>query len=141
MIDVSNVVLRHIREAVTAIYTDCTCLSYNPDTISEYPCVTVSEMDNYTYEESLDDSNAEHHAVVVFEVNVYSNNSQGAKTEAKKIMNIADNTMLGLRFTRTLKTELPNRDRSIYRIYCRYKAIVGTDFASGSDTINQVYRR
>lgn len=141
MIDISNVVLRHIREAVTSEYANCECLSYNPDTISAYPCVTVSEMDNYTYEESLDDSNSEHHAVVVFEINAYSNNSAGTKSEAKKIMNIVDNTMLGLRFTRTLKTELPNKDRSVYRVYARYKAVVSAGTDIGGDTIHQVYRR
>lgn len=141
MIDISNIVLREVRTAVTAVYTDCECLSYNPDTISQYPCVTVSEMDNYTYEESLDDLNSEHHAVVVYEVSAYSNSSSGAKTEAKKIINIVDDTMLGMRFTRMLKTEAPNKDRSVYRIYARYRAIVSEAFVSGGDTIHQVYRR
>ena len=141
MVDVINVILRHVKNAVTAEYQDCECLSYNPDSISKYPCVTVSEMDNYTYEESLDNENKEHHAVVVVELNAYSNSTEGAKTQAKKIMNIADNTMLGLRFVRTMKTEVPNRDRSVYRIYARYKAVVSEEFVDGGDTIHQVYRR
>lgn len=141
MIDVSNIVLREVRTAVTAVYSDCECLSYNPDTISKYPCVTVSEMDNYTYEESLDDTNAEHHAVVTFEVNAYSNNSQGSKAEAKKIFNLADNAMLGIKFTRLLKTEAPNKDRSVYRIYARYRGIVSEGYTANGDTVHQIYRR
>lgn len=141
MIDIANVILREVKEAVQTVYTDCNCISYNPDTISTYPCVTVVEKDNYTYTASQDDSSSENHATVVFEVQVYSNNSQGKREEAKKILNLADEAMLKCNFTRTVKSELPNVDRSVYRLYARYRAVVARSTDINGNTVHQVYRR
>ena len=141
MIDISNVILREIKTAVQTTYPDCQCLSYNPDTISKYPCVTVVQKDNYMYDGSLDDRNVEHHANVVFEVQVYSNNSQGKREEAKKILNIADKAIVGCNFTRSLTSELPNVDRGVYRLYARYRAVVAEGVDINGNTVHQIYRR
>lgn len=142
MIDVSNVILRKIKAAVTATYQDAEILSYDPDSITSYPCVTVVEHDNYTHVRSLDNTLAEHNANVVFEINVYTNAQDGRRTQAKDIVGIVDNVMLGNKFTREMLNPLPNIDKSVYRMYARYSAIVGADETDGNgDTINRIYRR
>lgn len=141
MIDIANVILRIVKDAVQAQYSDCDVLSYNPDVISKFPCVTVVEKDNYTYTGSQDDTSSENHARVVFEIQAYSNNTSGKKEEAKKLLALADEAMLGSNFTRQLKTELPNADRSVYRLYASYTAVVAKGVNINGDTVHQIYRR
>lgn len=141
MIDIANVMLRIVKEAVQAQYPNCDVLSYNPDTISKFPCVTVVEKDNFVYRRSQDNISSENHAEVVFEVQVYSNSTDGKKQEAKKILSLADEAMLNSNFTRTLKSELPNADRSVYRLYASYTAIVAQSVEINGDTVHQIYRR
>lgn len=142
MIDISNVVLRKIRDAVIAVYETADVLSYDPDSITSYPCVSVVEYDNYTHRESLDTEAVERNAHVVYEINVYTNNSNGKRAEAKAIMNIVDNVMVANKFTREFLRPVPNIDRSVYRMYARYTGIVGADAMDGNgDTINRIYRR
>ena len=141
MIDIANVILRIVKEAVQTQYPNCNVLSYNPDVISEFPCVTVVEKDNSVYERSQDNISSENHATVTFEIQAYSNNSSGKKEEAKKLLALADEAMLSSNFTRTLKSELPNADRSVYRLYASYRAIVAKGVDVNGDTVHQIYRR
>ena len=141
MIDIANVMLRVVKEAVQAEYPNCDVLSYNPDTISKFPCVTVVEKDNFVYRRSQDNTSSENHAEVVIEVQAYSNSTAGKKQEAKKLLSLADEAMLNSNFTRTLKTELPNTDRSVYRLYASYTAVVAKPVEINGNTVNQIYRR
>lgn len=141
MIDIANVILREVTEAVQAEYSNCDVLSYNPDVISKFPCVTVVEKDNSTYRRSQDNTSSENHAELVYEIQAYSNNSSGKKEEAKKILALADEAMLSNNFTRTLKSELPNADRSVYRLYASYTAIASKGTDINGNTVHQIYRR
>lgn len=142
MIDVSNVVLRIVKEAVTAQFPDCYFTTSNPDSVTKNRVISMTELDNYTYRGSLDDRGVEHHANVPFQFDVYSNNTNGKKEEAKAMMNLLDEALTSNRFTRTMCKPTPNIDRSYYRITARYEAIVAKDFTDGNgDTINQIYRR
>ena len=84
---------------------------------------------------------AEHHAEVQYAVNVYSNKQTGAKLEAKAIMNIADNAMQGMKFWRTMTRQVPNVDRTIYRLIARYRAVVGEPTQVGDDLVFQMYQK
>ncbi len=141
MIDIANVVLREVTEAVQAEYPNCDVLSYNPDVISKFPCVTVVEKDNSTYRRSQDNMSSENHAEVVYEIQAYSNSTEGKKQEAKKLLSLADEVMLNSNFTRQLKTELPNKDRSVYRLYASYTAVVAKPVEINGNTVHQIYRR
>ena len=142
MIDISNVIVKKVRTAVTAVYQDAYVVSTNPDSISTYPCIAVVEYDNYTYERSLDNTAAEHHANVVYEINVYTNNADGKREQAKDIIKIVDTVMINNLFTRDLLRPMPNADRSVYRMYARYKGVVGSGETDAlGNTIHQMYRR
>lgn len=142
MIDVENLVIDTISKALKAsAYSNTLLVSDYTDAPSSFPCVSVIESDNYTYRRTQDDDLKEHHTNVMYEVNVYSNKTSGAKTEAKKIMEIVDSTFQNIKFTRTVKQAIPNRDKSVYRIVARYEAVIGEGFKQGNDTIYQVYRR
>jgi len=125
MIDIENKVLSVVREAVLAEYPNASVYGEYIDVPESFPCVTVTEDTNYTYVYSKDEQLMEHHAEVQYAVNVYSNLQTGAKLEVRKIMGIADNAMQSMKFWRTMSRQVPNVDRSIYRMIARYRAVVG----------------
>lgn len=141
MIDVENLVIDTISKAVKVSYPNALIISEYTDSPSSFPCVSVIEADNYTYRKTQDNDLKEHHTSVMYEVNVYSNKTKGSKTEAKKIMEIVDSSFQNMKFTRTIKQPIPNKDKTIYRIVARYEAVIGEGFKRGNDTIYQVYRK
>ena len=142
MIDVENLVIDTISKALKAsAYSSTLVVSDYTDTPSSFPCVSVIEADNYTYRRTQDDDLKEHHTSVMYEVNVYSNKTSGSKSEAKKIMEIVDTTFQNMKFTRTVKQAIPNRDKTIYRIVARYEAVIGEYQTIGQNKVYQVYRR
>ena len=142
MIDVENLVVDTISKALKAsAYSSTLLVSEYTDTPSSFPCVSIIEADNSVYSRTQDNDLKEHHINVMYEVNVYSNKTSGKKTEAKKILNIVDTAFQNIKFTRTFKNSVPNKDKSIYRIVARYEAVIGEEQTIGSDKIYQVYRR
>jgi hypothetical protein len=66
----------------------------------------------------------ERHAVLMYQVDVYSNRVYGKKTECRKIMAEIDDAMAGMGFTRTTMTPVPNmNDATIYRLTARYTVL------------------
>ena len=102
-------------------------------TPAKFPCLTLVESDNYTYEKSLTAKTKEHHAWLVYDANAYSNLVTGAKQECQAIMNLVDEEMLSMGFVRMFCTQTRNEDNRIYRMTARYRAVVSED--------HQVYRK
>lgn len=141
MIDIENKVLSVVREAVLAQYPTASVYGEYIDVPASFPCVTVTEDTNYTYVYSKDDSVAEHHAEVQYAINVYSNLETGAKLQARAVLKVADDAMQGMKFWRTMTRQVPNVDRTIYRVIARYHAIVGEPRHDGDDLVYQIYQR
>lgn len=142
MIDVENLVIDTIKKALlTSQYSNTNVASTYNDTPSEFPCVSVIEMDNYTYRRTQDNDLMEHHTNLMYEVNVYSNKASNSKAEAKAIMEIVDTAFQNIKFTRTFKQPIRNRDKSVYRIVARYEAVVGEEQTIDGNKVYQVYRR
>lgn len=141
MIDIENKVLSVVREAVLAQYPTASVYGEYVEVPASFPCVTVTEDTNYTYVYTKDEQLAEHHAEVQYAVNVYSNKQTGAKLEAKAIMSIADNAMQGMKFWRTMTRQVPNVDRTIYRLIARYRAVVGEPTQVGNDLVFHMYQK
>lgn len=141
MIDIENKVLSVVREAILAQYPTASVYGEYVEVPASFPCVTVTEDTNYTYVYTKDEQLAEHHAEVQYAVNVYSNKQTGAKLEAKAIMNIADNAMQGMTFWRTMTRQVPNVDRTIYRLIARYRAVVGEPTQVGDDLVFHMYQK
>ena len=141
MINIENKVFNDIATALTTEYPNISVVSEYVDTPNTFPCVTIVEDDNSVHQNSLDNTNVEHHANLMYSVNVYSNKRSGKKQEAKAIMGSIDNLMSAMKFTRTMCMQTPNIDRTIYRITARYTAIVERGRADGDNTVYQIYRR
>lgn len=124
MIDVENEVFTNVKTALTEQFPNISVEGVTNNSPSKFPFVCIEETDNYSYTSTRDTNSNENHAVVVFEVNAYSNKTARRKSECKAIISTVDTVMLGLGFTRNAKTPINLDDATKYRIFARYTAVV-----------------
>lgn len=142
MIDIENIVFDHLYTAVTTVSPDANVISETVEEMAKFPAVTVQEINNITYTKSNTEKAEEHNAIVTYEINVYSDKQKQNKSECKKIMKAVDAEMLSMGFYRILTTRLPDVDRTIYRIYARYRGIVDTGTTDDDgNTVYRIYRK
>lgn len=128
MIDLENDIYTAI---ATRLRTDYPGIYISPEYVpvpSNFPAVSVVEADNRVVENmrTLQIENAAH---VMYEVQIFSAKANGKKAEAKAIAETVDEFLTSIGFTRTMKNQVPNmNDATIYRIVCRYEAIIDKDF-------------
>ena len=143
MIDIENLIVDKVNTALSSLlstYPKLKVISEYVEKSTEFPLVSVVQTDNYTHIESLDTSLREHEANVMFEVNVFTT-GKNKKSVAKLIANMVDGEMQDNLFTRTYFSQVPNVDRTVYRIVMRYTAVVAEGVTTGTTTIYQMYRR
>ena len=91
---------------------------------SSFPHVSITQSDNSVITEQT--TGCAEMAQVMIEVNVYSNKTEGKKTECKSIMREIDKVLFSMNFKRLALTPVPNmEDATIYRLVARYR--VATD--------------
>ena len=128
MIDVENEVFDAVATDVRAKYPDIYMVGEYVKTPPKFPCVSLVEMDNQSYQRTEDSGSVENHASLIYEVNVYSNKTVGKKAECKAIAALIDERMLALGFARVMLQPIPNLDdATIYRMVGRYSAVISKD--------------
>lgn len=140
MTDIESVVFQRIYDAVIAEYPNANIISEDVEAPASFPTVAIVEQDNLIYERTQDSSCFENHSKLLYTVNVYTNNSAGRKTEARKIMSTVDAVMRDMLFRRTMLSPAPNIDRSVYRLTARYTAVAGEVPSQGNTTVYQIYK-
>lgn len=128
MIDIESQVFSRIaarlRETFKGIYVTGEYVKTPPS----FPAVSLVEMDNTPLIRTQTTDSVENHAVIIYELNVYSNKIAGKKTECKKIAAMVDEEMAAMGFTRTMLNPIPNMDdATIYRMVGRYRVTVSKD--------------
>ena len=149
MIDIENKVYTTVANAVWTSYPSMSVSGSYTEIPSSFPFVSIVEVGNTTYRPSQDNQLLEHHARLLYEINVYSDKTDTRKATAKSIAAIIDTAMQNMKFTRVYMQPTPNVDTSIYRIVLRYEAIVQegvttTETVDGQTVTNttyQMYRR
>lgn len=127
MIDIESDIFDMVAKALRAEFPTLTVLSDFPVTPATFPVASLVEADNRILQR-MRTNTIENAVSVMYELNIYSNKTVGKKSEAKAIANAADVLFDDLGFTRTFRQQVPNmRDATIYRIVCRYEAVVDRD--------------
>jgi hypothetical protein len=125
MIDVENEVFNTVATVVRVEYPDIYMVGEYVKTPPRFPCISLVEMDNQSYQKTEDSGSSENHASVMYEVNIYSNKTVGKKSECKALASLIDEQMLALGFARTMLQPIPNLDdATIYRMVGRYSAVI-----------------
>lgn len=127
MIDLENDIFSAVAAVLRAAFPNIYVVGEYVPTPPRFPAVSIVEADNRVVTR-MRTRNIENAASVMYEVNIYSNKASGKKSEAKAIAATLDEKFAEIGFTRTMKEQVPNlNDATIYRIVCRYEAIVDKD--------------
>lgn len=122
MIDCENEVYTRIARVLREKFLGINITGEYVKAPSSFPHVSITQSDNSAVSEKMT-GNAEM-AQVMFEINVYSNKTDGKKTECKTIAKVIDEVLFGMNFKRLALTPVPNlEDATIYRIVARYRAM------------------
>lgn len=151
MIDIESKIVDTIYNAVKAndAYPNADVTTGYDEKTAIFPCVVIEEVDNSPYRSTDTDDCAENYTRLTYEVSVYTDDKDKAKTEGKKILSIVDTALQGLKFRRIRKNKPLNIARTIFRQYGRWEIIVSkpfvrTDIVDGKSvetTVYQMYRR
>lgn len=125
MIDIENEVFDRVAGKLREQYQNVYIVGEYVKSPYRFPCVSLIEMSNQSYQRTEDSGGVENHASVMYEVNIYSNKTVGKKRECKEIAALVDEQMLKMGFARTMLQPIQNLgDATIYRMVGRYTAIV-----------------
>ena len=99
---------------------------------TQFPSVSIIQLDTHTYTRSSDSESVENHVIVQFQFDIYSNLSTGRKAQCKKIAAVINAQMQKYRFARQYMGFIPVDDTNISRLALRYRGVV--------DKYNHIYR-
>ena len=127
MIECETDVFNAVATALRTAYEDIYVVGEYVSAPKKFPAVYIIENDNRVLERYRTET-IENAVSVMYEVNIFSNKASGKKAEAKAIAATVDAAFVSHGFTRTMRNQVPNlNDATIYRIVCRYEAIVDKD--------------
>ena len=125
MIDVESEIFTAIRADVVKQFDGLYITGEYVPSPPIFPCVSVVEIDNVPLQRTQTTDSVENYAVLVYEINVYSNKKTGKKAECKTIAKVIDDSFAKLGFTRMMLNPIQNlEDATIYRMVGRYRAIM-----------------
>lgn len=128
MIDYQNEIFTNIATAVRSRHEGTTVTGEYTRSPSNFPTVTLDEVENVTVWDLVDSSRTEKYSGLGYRLQVFSNKTGGKKAEARAIFSTADKAMLDLGFRRIAYTTTPEiYDSTIYSIMATYEAIVDTN--------------
>lgn len=130
MIDPENEVYTLVAQSLRAEFPGIDVASEYTPSPAAFPHVSFYMADSYNDLRDQDGRTAESLAVMMFQVDVYSNKAPGKKTECKKISRFISDLLYTKNFLRSSMVPTPNlNDATIYRITSRYRvASDGTHF-------------
>lgn len=122
MIDCENEVYTRLAKVLREKFPGINVAGEYVKAPSSFPHVSITQSDNSVVAEKM--TGASEMALVMFEINIYSNKAEGKKTECKAIAKVIDENLFRMNFKRLALTPVPNlEDASIYRIVTRYRAM------------------
>ena len=125
MFDFEREIFTTAANAVLATYSTCRILNafiYAPD---KFPCVSIVMSDDGTNTRMRDSSGNDNFRDITITVDVFSNKTDGKKTEAEAIMQIIIDTLFPLNFNMvSCKPASNNNNASYYKLTATFIATV-----------------
>lgn len=127
MIDIENLVYTNVRSAIKAYSSAISVSGIYVDVPSKFPHVSIEETDNASVASAISTSDRERAANVTYTINIYTNTAT-AKDDAKAIAVVVNDAFSDVGFVRSMKQQMPNIDRTIYRLTMRFQATAWKGF-------------
>ena len=125
MNNVENEVITFAFDAMETEFPEIALYSDYPEQAAKFPCCFLYALDSFEVQALIDSSGRERYTKWVFEASVFTNDANGRKGKANRIMDTLCEAMRTLGFRRTMRNPIPNGyDNSIYRIVARFEGIV-----------------
>lgn len=141
MIDLENTIFDRVATQLRTNRPDIKVYGEYVAEPASFPCVNMWESSNSVWAEGESNTSLDDYVNVTYTIQVFTN-TPTKKADGKALANEIDDIMLGLRFRRTLLQQVPNIDRTIYRIELRYSGLIKrTDFGDADTTIFNIYPR
>lgn len=121
----NNAIFTAIRNAVKAEYANANCVQTYSLTPSKFPTVFAREIGHFTPQQAWTLTNAQDISERTWEVQVFSNLSNGPKEQAYDILDICKGVMRGLYFLETFEQPIDQQDKSIYCLVARFRRVIG----------------
>ena len=141
MIDLENTLFNIVATELRNNHQDIVVYGEYVAEPASFPCVNMWESGNSVNAMYEDTSALDDYVNVTYAIQVYTN-TPTKKLDAKAIANEIDTIMTRYRFRRSLFSQVPNIDRTIYRIEMRYSGIVKrTDYTPtvSGDTVFNIF--
>lgn len=120
MIDIENLVYTNVRTAVKGFKPLASVSGTYTDVPPSFPHVSIEETDNAVLSSTLSTSDREYAANLTYTVNIYTNTAT-AKSDAKELAAVVNDAFSDMGLVRSMKQEMPNIDRTIYRLILRFQ--------------------
>lgn len=125
MIDYENEIFTAVATNVRINHTGAVIKGEYIRSPAEFPMVALSEIENVNVEALMDSSHKEKYAGLGYRLQVFSNNANGKKTEAKEIFKTADKVLCDMGFRRRTYSTTPEiYNSTIFSITATYEAII-----------------
>ena len=122
MIEIEAKVYSPIATALKAKYPGIYVTSEPAPTPPKDLVASIVQQDSYSSMRKQDNTLREKFATVMFQVDVYSNQTSGKKSKAKEVMNDIDEMFFEMNFMRLSLAPIPMEDSGYYRLTARYRA-------------------
>ena len=98
MIDIESMVFDTVYNAVIALYPKARIDAGYVEKSAVFPAVSVVETNNVPVRSTNTDDNSENFTRLYYEVNIYSDKKDTARSEARAIAKVVDEAMKGMKF-------------------------------------------
>lgn len=122
MIEIESKVYSPIATALKARFDGIYVTSEPAPTPPKGLAVSIVQQDSFSSPRKQDNTLTERYATVMFQVDVYCNQTSGKKSKAKEVMGIIDNMMFDMNFMRLSLTPVFMEDSGYFRLTARYRA-------------------
>lgn len=140
MIDIENAIFSKVKSAVTEVFTKAFVESTYVDRVSSFPCVSLVESDNIDTVDTIEITGDVQHNTLTYDCNIYTT-GDSKKSEAKQLADIVDTAMAKMGFRRTMRSQIPNVERTIYRITMRFVGKVAQGVQDGDNVFYKIYKQ
>lgn len=127
MIDIETEVFNYVATKVREVYPNIYITGEKANIPSKFPSISIVEVENVPCTRTQTTDNAENHANLVYEVNVFTNRNTGKKSECRKITSLVSDVLSSLGFWRVTFVPDLGDENGIYTILTRYRATVSED--------------